>query len=148
MTPFIISSILFFLVGNAASRPKCGRLVNNKADCLQKLSYYKKAFFTDQYENTKEKISFSDFLNCYKSAGYEFPEEAIETEPDKFYRHANGGTHIAHIFQMLFAHTSHLCECVGILFRNSQFDGYVTEEEALKANPKSGLGWLSTKYYN
>ena len=90
MTPFIILSFLFCLVGNAASRPKCGRFVKNKADCLQKLSYYKKALFTDQYENTKEKISFSDFLNWYKSAGYEFPEEAIETEPDKFYRHANG----------------------------------------------------------
>ena len=91
MTPFIILSILFCLVGNAASRPKCGKLVKNKYDCLQKLSYYEKAFFTDQYGNTKEKISFSDFLNHYKSAGYEFPKEAIETEADKFYRYANGG---------------------------------------------------------
>ena len=36
--------------------------------------------------NTKEKISFSDFLNHYKSAGYKFPKET-----EKFYRHANGG---------------------------------------------------------
>ena len=50
-------------------------------------TFYKKAFFTDQYGNTKEKISFSDFLNYYKSAGYEFPKEAIETEAEKFYRH-------------------------------------------------------------
>ena len=91
MTPFIILSILVCLVGNAASRPKCGKLVKNKYDCLQKLSYYEKAFFTDQYGNTKEKISFSDFLNHYKSAGYEFPKEAIETEAYKFYRYANGG---------------------------------------------------------
>ena len=91
MTPFIILSILVCLVGNAASRPKCGKLIKNKSDCLQKLSYYEKAFFTDQYGNTKEKISFSDFLNHYKSAGYEFPKEAIETEAYKFYRYANGG---------------------------------------------------------
>ena len=85
MTLFIISSILFFLVGNAASQPKCGRLVKNKADCLQKLSYYEKAFFTNQYGNTKEKISFSDFLKHYKSAGYEFPKEAIEIEQGLLY---------------------------------------------------------------
>ena len=93
MTPFIILSILFCLVENAASRPKCGKLVKNKYDCLQKLSYYEKAFFTDQYGNTKEKISFSDFLNHYKSAGYEFPKEAIETEAETFYEHANGIGH-------------------------------------------------------
>ena len=63
----------------------------NSEKCLQELSRYKKAFFTDQYGNTKEKISFSDYLNHYKSAGYEFPKEAIETEADKFYRFANGG---------------------------------------------------------
>ena len=91
MTPFIILSILVCLVGNATSRPKCGKLIKNKSDCLQKFSYYEKAFFTDQYGNTKEKISFSDFLNHYKSAGYEFPKEAIETEAYKFYRYANGG---------------------------------------------------------
>ena len=78
-------------MGNASSQLKCGWDVKNKADCLRKLSFYKKAFFTDQYGNTKEKISFSDFLNHYKSAGYEFPKEAIETEADKFYRYANGG---------------------------------------------------------
>ena len=33
----------------------------------------------------------SDFLNVYKSAGYEFPKEAIEAEAEKFYRYANGG---------------------------------------------------------
>ena len=71
----------------------CGRLGNpeNSEYCLQKLSLYKKVFFTDRHGNTKEKISFSDFLNHYKSAGYEFPKEAIETEADKFYEHANGG---------------------------------------------------------
>ena len=63
----------------------------NSENCLHYLSYYKKVFFTDQYGNTKEKISFSDFLNHYKSAGYEFPKEAIETEAYKFYRYANGG---------------------------------------------------------
>ena len=91
MTPLIVLFILFCLLGNAASRPKCGRFVKNKAVCRQKLSYYEKAFFTDQYGNTKEKISFSDFLNVYKSAGYEFPKEAIEAEAEKFYRYANGG---------------------------------------------------------
>ena len=65
--------------------------ITPKSDCLQKFSYYEKAFFTDQYGNTKEKISFSDYLNHYKSAGYEFPKEAIETEAYKFYRYANGG---------------------------------------------------------
>ena len=70
----------------------CGPLRPESSEyCLQKLSFYKKAFFTDQYGNTKEKISFSDFLNHYKSAGYEFPKEAMETEAEKFYRHANGG---------------------------------------------------------
>ena len=77
-------------MGNATSQLKCGKFVKNKADCLQKLSYYKKAFFTDQFGNIKEKISFSDYLNHYKSAGYEFPKEAIETEAEKFYKHANG----------------------------------------------------------
>ena len=83
-------------MGNATSQLKCGKFVKNKADCLQKLSYYKKAFFTDQFGNTKETISFSDFLNHYKSAGYEFPKEAIETEADKFYRHANGYSNAGH----------------------------------------------------
>ena len=71
----------------------CGRLGNpeNSEYCLRELSLYKKVFFTDRYGNTKEKISFSDFLNHYKSAGYEFPKEAIETEAEKFYEHANGG---------------------------------------------------------
>ena len=90
MTSFIILSILFGLMGNATSQLKCGKFVKNQADCLRKLAFYKKAFFTDQYGNTKEKISFSDFLNHYKSAGYEFPKEAIETEAEKFYTHANG----------------------------------------------------------
>ena len=73
----------------------CGRLrePENSKYCLQKLSLYKKAFFSDRYGNTKEKISFSDFLNHYKSAGYEFPKEAIETEAEKFYEHANGIGH-------------------------------------------------------
>ena len=104
MTPFII---LFCLMGNVNTffqlGADCGRGViieklqfginseSKKEKCLQRLSYYKKAFFTDQYGNTKEKISFSDFLNHYKSAGYEFPKEAIETEAYKFYRYANGG---------------------------------------------------------
>ena len=91
MSSFIILSILFCLIGNSSSQLKCGWDVKDEADCLRKLSFYKKAFFTDQYGNTKEKISFSDYLNHYKSAGYEFPKEAIETEADKFYRHANGG---------------------------------------------------------
>ena len=91
MSSFIILSILFCLIGNSSSQLKCGWGVNNKADCLRKLSFYKKAFFTDQYGNTKEKISFSDYLNHYKFAGYEFPKEAIEAEAEKFYRHANGG---------------------------------------------------------
>ena len=107
MTPFIILSILFCLMGNVNTfqlGADCGRGViieklrfginsesKNSEKCLQKLSYYKKAFFTDQYGNTREKISFSDYLNHYKSAGYAFPKEAIETEKDKFYRHANGG---------------------------------------------------------
>ena len=71
----------------------CGRLrePENSDYCLQKLSLYKKVFFTDQHGKTKQKISFSDFLNHYKSAGYEFPKEAIETEAEKFYRYANGG---------------------------------------------------------
>ena len=73
----------------------CGRLrePENSEYCLERLSLYKKAFFTDQYGNTKEKISFSDFLNHYKSAGYEFPKEAIETEAETFYEHANGIGH-------------------------------------------------------
>ena len=107
MTPFIILSILFCLMGNVNTFQlgvDCGRGIiieklrfginsesKNSEKCLQKLSYFKKAFFTDQYGNTKEKVSFSDYLNHYKSAGYEFPKEAIETEADKFYQHANGG---------------------------------------------------------
>jgi hypothetical protein len=107
MTPFIVLSILFCLMGNVNTFGQlgvnCGRGIiiekirfginsesKNSEKCLQKLSYFKKAFFTDQYGNTKEKISFSDYLNHYKSAGYEFPKEAIETEADKFYEHANG----------------------------------------------------------
>ena len=91
MSSFIILSILFCLIGNSSSQLKCGWDVKDEADCLRKLSFYKKAFFTDQYGNTKGKISFSDYLNHYKSAGYEFPKAAIETEAEKFYRHANGG---------------------------------------------------------
>ena len=91
MSSFIILSILFCLIGNSSSQLKCGWDVKDEADCLRKLSFYKKAFFTDQYGNTKEKISFSDYLNHYKFAGYEFPKEAIEAEAEKFYRHANGG---------------------------------------------------------
>jgi hypothetical protein len=93
MTKFIILSTLLCLMGNASSLSvdSCRRGFTNSKDCLEKLAFYKKAFFTDQFGNTKEKISFSDYLNHYKSAGYEFPKEAIETEADKFYRHANGG---------------------------------------------------------
>ena len=91
-------------MGNVTTRQlgvNCGRGIiieklqfgtqsENSEYCLQTLSFLKKAFFTDQYGNTKEKISFSDYLNHYKSAGYEFPKEAIETESEKFYEHANG----------------------------------------------------------
>ena len=97
MSYFIILSTLFFFIGNVntviQSGVDCGRLRLSESSeyCLHKLSRYKKAFFTDRYGNTKDKISFSDFLNHYKSAGYEFPKEAIETEAEKFYRYANGG---------------------------------------------------------
>ena len=107
MSYFIVLSSLFFFMGNVNTfqlGANCGRGIiieklrlginsesKNSEKCLQELSRYKKAFFTDQYGNTKEKISFSDYLNHYKSAGYEFPKEAIETEADKFYQHANGG---------------------------------------------------------
>ena len=99
MSYFIILSTLFFFIGNVntvvQSGVDCGRLrlSENSEYCLHKLSLYKKAFFTDRYGNTKDKISFSDFLNHYKSAGYEFPKEAIETEAEKFYEHANGIGH-------------------------------------------------------
>ena len=95
MSYFIISSTLFCLIGNVNTfqlGANCGPLRPQSSEyCLRELSSFKKAFFTNQYGNTKEKISFSDFLNHYKSAGYEFPKEAIETEADKFYRFANGG---------------------------------------------------------
>ena len=95
MSYFIISSTLFCLIGNVYTfqlGANCGPLRPQSSEyCLRKLSSLKKAFFTNQYGNTKEKISFSDFLNHYKSAGYEFPKEAIETEAEKFYQHANGG---------------------------------------------------------
>ena len=92
MTYFIILSTLLCLMGNASSLSvdSCRRGFTNSKDCLEKLAFYKKAFFTDQFGNIKEKISFSDYLNHYKSAGYEFPKEAIETEAEKFYKHANG----------------------------------------------------------
>ena len=106
MSYFIILSSLFFFIGYDIAfqlGADCGRGIiieklrfginsesKNAEKCLQELSRYKKAFFTDQYGNTREKISFSDYLNHYKSAGYEFPKEAIETEAEKFYRHANG----------------------------------------------------------
>ena len=95
MSYLIILSTLFCLMGNVNTfqlGANCGPLRPQSSEyCLRKLSSLKKAFFTNQYGNTKEKISFSDFLNVYKSAGYEFPKEAIETEADKFYRFANGG---------------------------------------------------------
>ena len=92
MNYFIILSTLLCLIANASSLSvnSCRIGFTNSKDCLEKLAFYKKAFFTDQFGNTKEKISFSDFLNHYKSAGYEFPKEAIETEAEKFYKHANG----------------------------------------------------------
>ena len=92
MTYFIILSTLLCLMGNASSLlvDSCRRGFTNSKDCLEKLALYKEAFFTDQFGNTKEKISFSDYLDHYKSAGYEFPKEAIETEAEKFYKHANG----------------------------------------------------------
>ena len=95
MSYFIISSTLFCLIGNVYTfqlGANCGPLRPQSSEyCLRELSSFKKAFFTNQYGNTKEKVSFSDYLNHYKSAGYEFPKEAIETEADKFYRYANGG---------------------------------------------------------
>ena len=99
MSYLIILLTLFFFIGNVntviQSGVDCGRLRLSESSeyCLHKLSRYKKAFFTDRYGNTKDKISFSDFLNHYKSAGYEFPKEAIETEAEKFYEHANGIGH-------------------------------------------------------
>jgi hypothetical protein len=96
MSYFFILLTLFFFMGNINTFQlgvDCGRLrePENSEYCLRQLSSYKKVFFTDRYGNTKEKISFFDFLNHYKSAGYEFSKEAIETEAEKFYEHANGG---------------------------------------------------------
>ena len=109
MSYFTILLSLFFFMGNVNTfqlGADCGRGIiieklrfginsesKNAEKCLQKLSYYKKVFFTDQYGSTKEKISFSDYLNHYKSAGYEFPKEAIETEAEKFYEHTDGIGH-------------------------------------------------------
>ena len=95
MSYFIILSNLLCLIGNASTfqlGANCGPLRPQSSEyCLRELSSFKKAFFTNQCGNTNKKISFSDFLNHYKSAGYEFAKEAIEIEAEKFYEHANGG---------------------------------------------------------
>ena len=68
----------------------CRRGYENSGECRRWLDFYKRAFFTDKYGNVKETLTFADYLNHYKVAGYGFSQEQIAEEARVFYRYANG----------------------------------------------------------
>ena len=72
------------------SRPPCNIGSMNSAECQHSLSRYRKAFFTDNYGNVKEKLTFADYLNHFKAAGYGFSNDQIAAEAKLFYKYANG----------------------------------------------------------
>ena len=68
----------------------CRRGYENSEECRRWLGNYKRAFFTDNYGNVKEKLTFTDYLNHYKVAGYGFTKDQIPEEARIFYKYANG----------------------------------------------------------
>ena len=75
----------------ASFRPKCSVGHMNSEACQRSLAHYRKAFFTDNYGNVKEKLTFADYLNHFKAAGYGFSNDQIAAEAKMFYKYANGG---------------------------------------------------------
>ena len=89
----IILCILICMMKNvqpAKYRPSCRIGHENSAACQRSLSFYRKAFFTDNYGNVKEKITFADYLNHFKANGYGFNKDQIVEEAKMFYKFANG----------------------------------------------------------
>ena len=74
----------------ASYRPSCNIGQMNSARCQRSLSKYRKAFFIDNYGNIKERITFADYLNHFKAAGYGFSNDQIAAEAKMFYKYANG----------------------------------------------------------
>jgi hypothetical protein len=72
------------------NKPSCNIGQMNSARCQQSLSKYRKAFFIDNYGNIKERLTFADYLNHFKAAGYGFSNNQIAAEAKLFYKHANG----------------------------------------------------------
>ena len=93
MTNYLVTLLtLTCMMGNANPAPAenhslCNRIFKSSESCPRQLSYYKKAFFTDLYGNKKEKISFSDYINHFKSVGYGFPSDQIEEQAKFFNRY-------------------------------------------------------------
>ena len=65
----------------------CRRGYENSEECRGWLGFYKRAFFIDNYGNVKEQLTFADYLNHYKAAGYGFNQEQIAEEARVFYRY-------------------------------------------------------------
>ena len=74
----------------ASYRPSCGVGHMNSEACQRSLAHYRKAFFIGNYGNVKEKITFADYLNHFKAAGYGFSNDQIAGEAKMFYKYANG----------------------------------------------------------
>ena len=68
----------------------CRRGYVNSAECQTWMKFYKNAFFRDIYGNINDKLTFNDYLNHYKAAGYGFSKEQAAGEAKIFYRYANG----------------------------------------------------------
>ena len=68
----------------------CRRGYENSGECQTWMNFYKNAFFRDVYGNVKDKLTFNDYLNHYKGAGYGFSKEQAAGEAKIFYSYANG----------------------------------------------------------
>ena len=86
----IILCILICMLKSAQSRRSCNIGQMNSARCQRSLSRYRKAFFIDNYGNVKERLTFADYLNHFKAAGYGFSNNQIAAEAKMFYKYANG----------------------------------------------------------
>ena len=86
----ILISVLKSVQPALYSKPPCNIGTMNSAACQRSLSRYRKAFFTDNYGNVKEKLTFADYLNHFKAAGYGFSNDQIAAEAKLFYKFANG----------------------------------------------------------
>ena len=68
----------------------CRRGYENSGECQMRMNFYKNVFFRDTYGNVKDTLTFDDYLNHFKAAGYGFSKDQAVGEAKIFYKYANG----------------------------------------------------------